>query len=334
MTVLNAYRAYWHPLALASEVTEKPRQYTLLGEKLVAFRSGTEFAVLKDVCIHRGAALSLGQVVNGAIECPYHGWQYGANGRCVRIPALPPESPIPVKAQCTSYRVRVVGDVVWVALEEPRAPFPEWPQGTGDGTPDVRYLIVNCYEWNVDAGRAVENFLDVAHFPFIHEGTLGTRDKTLVAPYEVTSGDHWLKFSYPQEEPADPSTGHGELMDLQYSYHAPFTVHLKRQTPHKDWSVMSLLASPTTATSSRLFITFSRNFDLAPASDSVYTNFTEVVMNEDKDIVQSVRPEEIPVDVREELHMRIPDQAGVIFRRILSSIQAQHAQGVIAITEI
>jgi phenylpropionate dioxygenase-like ring-hydroxylating dioxygenase large terminal subunit len=321
LTNLASYRPFWHPIARAEEVTDRPRRYTLLGEHLVAFRTDDGVSVFKDLCIHRGSALSLGQVVDGTLECAYHGWRYDGTGRCVAIPALEPDAPIPSRARAIAYQARVEGGVVWVALEEPEAPFPVWPEGTGDGVDGVRFTYVDCYEWAVDAGRAVENFLDVAHFPFIHENTLGTRDNTRVKDHRIERSEYAMNFTYLQEEPADPSTGHGEVMELQYNYRAPFTVHLKRQTPHADWSVMSLLASPTTEGSSRLFVTFTRNFDLDPESDKTYVDFTDVVMTQDKDVVQSVHPEQIPVDLREELHIKVPDAAGMTFRQILGRIE-------------
>ena len=55
--------------------------------------------MFNDVCIHRGAALSLGSVQDGRLTCAYHGWQYDYEGRCVRIPALVPGQAVPGKAR-------------------------------------------------------------------------------------------------------------------------------------------------------------------------------------------------------------------------------------------
>ncbi|MBJ7334274.1 MAG: Rieske 2Fe-2S domain-containing protein, partial [Thermoleophilia bacterium] len=56
---------FWHPIARVEDVTEQPQQFVLLDEKLVAFRTDAGISVFKDLCIHRGAALSLGEVKNG-----------------------------------------------------------------------------------------------------------------------------------------------------------------------------------------------------------------------------------------------------------------------------
>jgi phenylpropionate dioxygenase-like ring-hydroxylating dioxygenase large terminal subunit len=67
--------SYWHPIAQAAEVVEQPRRFMLLGEPLVAFRDQQGVAVFKDLCIHRGTALSLGYITDGRLTCLYHGWE-------------------------------------------------------------------------------------------------------------------------------------------------------------------------------------------------------------------------------------------------------------------
>ena len=67
----------------------EPLAVDLLGEALVLWRdsAGTAHAFF-DLCIHRGTALSLGTVEGDEIVCPYHGWRYGSDGACTRIPQL------------------------------------------------------------------------------------------------------------------------------------------------------------------------------------------------------------------------------------------------------
>lgn len=321
MTNLDAYRAYWHPIATSTEVVDKPQRFTLLEENLVAYRVDGDAVVMRDLCIHRGSALSLGNVVDGKLECAYHGWQYDKTGKCVRIPALPEDRPIPAKAHAINYQVREYAGLVWVALSDPIAPFPDWPEGCGYDDPGLRGHVVDRYYWEVGAGRAIENFLDVAHFPFVHENTLGVREDTLVRDHDIARDDYGLSFVYMQEEPADPNTGEGELVELAYHYRMPLTAHLKRTNPHGQWTVISLLASPTTATTSDLFVTCVRNFDLDPSADEGLSEFIGMVMNQDKAVVQSVRPEQIPVDLREELHIKVPDAAGMLLRRYLGKVE-------------
>ena len=80
----------WHPVAQSTALQAAPLGVQLLGQSVVLWRddAGTAHA-WADQCPHRGAKLSLGRVCAGHLECPYHGWQFAADGACVKVPALP-----------------------------------------------------------------------------------------------------------------------------------------------------------------------------------------------------------------------------------------------------
>src|SRR5688572_19959048 len=175
----------WHPVAHVRQLgTQNPLSARLLREDLVIWRAGAELLAWRDLCVHRGTRLSLGTVHGDRLECPYHGWTYDAAGRCVHIPAHPNQAP-PVKAQAKTYRVKVGYDMLWVCLGEPAQdvpPFPEWV--------DASYRKIFCGPYAVAANgpRLVENFLDVGHFPFVHEGILGVRARPEIEDYEAEIG--------------------------------------------------------------------------------------------------------------------------------------------------
>ena len=75
----------WHPVARVEDLAGGgPVAARLLGEDLVLWRSSSGLFAWRDLCVHRGTRLSLGRVVDGSrLECPYHGWTYAADGRCV-----------------------------------------------------------------------------------------------------------------------------------------------------------------------------------------------------------------------------------------------------------
>jgi len=97
---LAALRACWHPVAYAARVTRAPHATTLLGEPLVLWRDaqGAPHA-FRDVCVHRGTALSLGRVDGDEIVCAYHGWRYRGDGACTAIPQLAEPSRVPARAR-------------------------------------------------------------------------------------------------------------------------------------------------------------------------------------------------------------------------------------------
>ena len=89
---------FWHPVARSEEVTDKPIKVKLLDQPLVLWRSNGRVAAFYDLCVHRGTPLSLGWLDNGELVCAYHGWRYGADGSCTRIPSLPADRAIPAQS--------------------------------------------------------------------------------------------------------------------------------------------------------------------------------------------------------------------------------------------
>ncbi|MDZ7643044.1 MAG: Rieske 2Fe-2S domain-containing protein [Woeseiaceae bacterium] len=91
-----ALRDCWFALATEPEVRGRPVARTLLGERLVIYTdpAGQVVAAL-DRCPHREAPLSRGTMENGVLVCPYHGWSFGEQGHCVRIPSADPAMPVP-----------------------------------------------------------------------------------------------------------------------------------------------------------------------------------------------------------------------------------------------
>ena len=79
----------WYAILDSKEVrSRKLVGVTRMGEKLVAWRdSKGQVTVMRDLCPHRGVALSAGELKGDCIMCPFHGFEYDASGRCTLIPA-------------------------------------------------------------------------------------------------------------------------------------------------------------------------------------------------------------------------------------------------------
>src|ERR1700722_17090668 len=166
----RSLRACWHPVGFAAGLAEAPVHADLLGEPLVLWRGQDGSPrVMSDVCVHRGTALSLGTVSDDQIVCAYHGWRYGADGRCVTIPQLADPARVPAKARVAVFQAQERYGLLWVALEEPRWPLPEVPE-----LEDGSWVVVSAgpYSWQCDSARQVENFTDFGHFPWVHLGLL------------------------------------------------------------------------------------------------------------------------------------------------------------------
>ena len=184
---------HWIAVALAKDIRRKPRRVLLDGQALVLFQGKDGPTALLDLCPHRQAELSKGRVVQGAIECPYHGWRFDAGGTCVAIPGCMEDLP--------RYRIRrfqtVEQDgVVFVASGEPTA-SPYIHAAAGQDV-IVRRVRSETRSTLIDTA---ENILDATHTHFTHKGLLrGLSAKRHTVNVEITGGDGWAEAKYTGED--------------------------------------------------------------------------------------------------------------------------------------
>lgn len=160
------------------EVGKKPLGVRRMGEAMVFWRDksgGVHCAI--DRCPHRGAALSAGSVIDGRIQCPFHGFEYGADGTCVYIPANGRGGVIP-KAMCLkTYPTYEAHGFIWIFWGD-RLPIE--PPLFFDNLDDSFFYGTASDPWDIHYSRAVENQLDVVHLPFVHRNTIGRGNRTVV----------------------------------------------------------------------------------------------------------------------------------------------------------
>lgn len=105
----------WYAAAKSIDLKNKPLASKLLDEPIVLFRDSSGQAVaLVDRCPHRNVKLSKGKVINGNVQCPYHGWEFNNQGKCVNIPSLLQDEKIPPSACSSTYPVIEQQDIIWV----------------------------------------------------------------------------------------------------------------------------------------------------------------------------------------------------------------------------
>jgi phenylpropionate dioxygenase-like ring-hydroxylating dioxygenase large terminal subunit len=327
---VNALNRFWHPLTTSDRVMEQPRRFTLLDDYVVAYRDADGVVAFRDICIHRGAALSLGSVRDGKLMCPYHGWQYDRTGACVRIPSRSVEASIPTSARAYGYHVQERYGLVWVAAKGPEElefGVPDFPGDIYD-QPGWKSFVSYNEVWSTSAARAVENFMDFSHFPYVHEGLLGTEDNAEIAPYTVEKRDDGLHYWLEQEEPSDLyGAGGTQLVRYEYTLVVPFTIHLKKiEVGTGRETIITQFTSPQTETTTELFVFIVRNHSHGDP-DSKFGDFTNKIMEQDRVIVESQRPEKLPPSLREELHIKVPDAASLLYRQRLASLASVEAAG-------
>lgn len=314
-------RNYWYAVRRSADVGDTPAAVQLLGERLVLWRSGGQITALKDLCIHRGSPLSIGWVEDGGIVCAYHGWRYDKLGACTRIPALPADRTIPPKARVTAYHCQERYGLVFVCLGEPRMPIPDFPQLEDPGYHS--FLCDATPAWRASAARVVENFCDIAHLAWVHNGLLGERERPEAPDITVQTLDHEIRFTVAAvaTQGTPGSSGQADVADHQLTYRMllPFTVAQERVISNGRRRYLFQFTTPIAEHESDRFLFVSRNFDL-DAPDQPFLEFTRIVGAQDKNIVERQRPEELPVDLSEELHLRGPDGPAVAYRRMLREL--------------
>ncbi len=313
-------KTQWHPVALISDVNDAPVGVRLLGEDLVLWRdaSGAAQAFI-DRCPHRGARFSLGRVNEGHLECPYHGWQFSSTGQCTKVPAVPGFTPPP--QHCVkSFGVQQAYGLIWVQLEAADVPLPVF---AAEG--DTRLRKVNCgpYDVHASAPRIIENFLDMSHFGFVHEGWLGSRDATEMAPYNVEVTATGVQATNCKAVQPISNLHSTKPAEVHYTYEvtAPYTALLTKipeeGTTKDGWrEAIGLFICPVTPTTSRVW------FRLAVAdfesTDAQLQAFQHTIFTQDQPVLESQLPKELPLDPRAELHSAA-DRMSSAYRRYLKS---------------
>jgi vanillate O-demethylase monooxygenase subunit len=256
-------------------------------------------------------------VEDDQLRCAYHGWTYGSDGVCTSIPARFGGS-IPKRAALRSYRVKESGGLIWVCLDdEPRFSPPAFPEHG-----DRAYGLTEMpdYVWQCSSARRIENYVDFAHFPWVHDGILGSRDRPEVHDHDVwRAEDGVLRFDYPQFTEPDEQGGVREI-SLMYRITMPHTVWVERKMPDGNAFTLFFTATPIGRRACRCFTFMARNYDLTPEGDQSNIELNELIVSQDRPIVESQRPEELPVDLTEELHIKSVDRVSVEYRRWLDEL--------------
>jgi phenylpropionate dioxygenase-like ring-hydroxylating dioxygenase large terminal subunit len=167
------WRQCWYPVTFLKDLPpHRPYSFSLYDEPLVLFRNKQEKLVcLIDRCPHRAAKLSDGQIIDGKLECLYHGWQFGSEGQCLHIPQLPTDAKIPMNACVQAFTVVERQGMIWVWPGKPETADEELiPVVDILNAPEV-ISIDYMADLPYDQTYLVENFLDPAHVYISHDRT-------------------------------------------------------------------------------------------------------------------------------------------------------------------
>ena len=304
----------WHVVAYAPDLIEgKPMGVRLLEEDIVLWRVGEKIHAWRDLCLHRGTKLSLGRVDDCALICPYHGWTYNEEGQCIRFPAHPQQKP-PATARATVYRVQQKYDWIWVSLGNPThdiAAFSEWDNAA------FRKVYCGPYTFAASGPRAIENFLDVTHFPFVHEGLLGDPAHADLNDYRVeTTAQGVTAKDISVWQPDPDGTGQGARVHYTYKVLRPLTAYFVKSSSGPNFAMLFTITPVAERVSTaHMYVAM----DYSDLTDEQIRQFQYDIIQQDIPIVESQRPELLPLDLQAELHLR-SDRTAIAYRKWLREL--------------
>lgn len=314
----------WYVAADSSEVVPgKAHKTRVLGQNYVLFRDENgKVGCLSDICIHRGASLAQAKrLVNGCVECPYHGWQYKTDGACVKIPAQgdkPPAERIRIDAYPTVEKYGWVWVFFGDAPEAERPPIPEFAEYD-----DPKYRSIRgVYHWNADAGRVVENGLDFAHAPYVHRGFMGHPDHGEINEIKVDVQHEWGGSAAHHYLPPPPPgiwkyfSGKRDGVLARTGFHISGALMRLDLQISKAWKMVIFDANtPIDEHTTLTRWIAARNFFTGAWGDG-NTRFRVIqIFDQDKEILEEVKPIELPYDLSEEYSVQ-SDSLAILYRRM------------------
>lgn len=321
---LPGLQDYWYVVGEGADLSSGPLAVRLLGRDLVVWRAPAGGVVAApDRCPHREAPLSLGEVEGGCLVCPYHGWTFGDDGRCVAVPSAGPGVPVPPKAHLRTVCATERYGLIWVCLGTPRSPIPDIAE---DADPAYRRINSGVDEWSTSVTRMTDNFLDVSHFPYVHTGTFGLAANQQAPKIVLTDlDDHFVGYEYEVEVGNDLGAASSGLdapvitRRMTTGFSLPFTV---RSTIHYETGLdhIILLAS-TPIDDLRSYFTFViwRNDDHSVPAEDVIA-FDRAIGAEDKLMLERV-PGVLAMNATATVSVQA-DRASVEWRRRLAAAVA------------
>lgn len=283
--MFQGFAHVWTALGASDLLRRRPLALQVAGERLVLFRDAAGVAhALVDRCPHRGVQLSLGRVVDGCLECPFHGWRFAGDGANRGVPWDPDARRDLLGATPVPLRER--GGLLWLYTA---------PGREAAGEPEVPELLLRpgvrvcgfAATWRTHWTRAMENMLDWPHLPFIHRRTIGRS-----LPY---AGGARMDIAWE----ARPWGAHttitidGKPQDGALDYRFPNAMQLSVPTRGRVLGFMTVCLPVDERTTSMVFLTV-RDFMRPRVFDRLFHLANRRIAEEDRAVLESSDPAEVP----------------------------------------
>jgi phenylpropionate dioxygenase-like ring-hydroxylating dioxygenase large terminal subunit len=257
-----------------------PIHVLVKGRDLVLWKSKNDWIAFDDRCPHRGASLSLGKVKDDVLICPYHGWEYSSEGYAIRVPAHSMRGP----ARAKKYEVSYKYGLLWVNLDEGSEEIPDFREYY-----DNSFMKVECgpYLFNASPFKVVENFLDVSHFPFVHEGLLGTQETPEIPKYEVNEEHGKIIAKNIRIYQPDPDgSGRGGWENYTYEILSPYSAYFSKEGDGSRSFSIFMTVTPLEERRTLMWMIIAVNY---PGDPKKMREFQDTLAEQDRKVVESIK---------------------------------------------
>lgn len=331
-------RNQWYVAATGRELGRSLLARTILSEPLVLYRTEAGAPVaMEDRCPHRAAPLSRGKLIGDIVQCPYHGMDFGADGKCVRVPG---QTSIPPRLKARTFPMAEKHGWAWI-----------WMGDAAKADPG----LIHDYHWNEEPGwepvfgythvkaeyrLVVDNLMDLTHETFVHPTSIG---QTAVAETPITTTTENGKVKVSRVMPGIPAPplfakirGLKTIDRWQHIYFdLPAHVRIdaggvpadtKDMKKALNWMVQNAM-TPETERSTHYFWSISRCFELGDAalSNTIRGQITSV-FQEDCAILEEQQKRIDNDPLRRPLLATNCDAGGVAARKMIDRALAAEAQ--------
>ena len=243
------------PWALGTKKTKASRMFG--DKKVVLFpNKNGDTNVIDDTCPHRGAKLSKGKVVDGCIQCPYHGWLFDGDGRLTHVPTT---KEVPKKSSVMSYPVEELYDFVWSVPENTLVSPPIYPLMEEDGW----HTVTGSHEVKGNWIDWVANSTDISHINYVHD--FADENNGSVEHMAVENMvDRTKCMAWVRPKAAHPFARHMQIKKSpivsEFIYPNTTIIHIKLKEPYEFVTYTTL--TPVDKTTTRMTWCFAHNINL------------------------------------------------------------------------
>jgi phenylpropionate dioxygenase-like ring-hydroxylating dioxygenase large terminal subunit len=324
-------RRLWLPVA---RIEDLPPGGVVAGQimdtEIVLWRSSTGAVTASPAfCPHRGAFLADGHVVDDDLQCPYHGWRFRpGDGVCVLTPSSGAGA-TPVRTSLAALQTREKYGHIWACLGEPFLDFPSIPPLDSD-----EWTLACGPPRNLKCGyrQLTENFRDMAHFAFVHTGSMGPNVIKEVPRYQVERDGFDLRWDVPTNLGGTALQAREAVagrQDFHYRLAMPSIASIETRFPAGGRRVTAQFAVPADregrACRQFWFVAIDSTVrDEHGVSIEEMFEFEAKIFNEDVPIVERQRPSEAPLDGKSQAHSPA-DRYSLVYREAYRDLMAAAA---------